>query len=107
MREIFIITARQDGFKSKEGNWYKGTYLHGKIESVFEYDIFCFDRKINLDEGIHQFVLNGQDVSFFLWKNREPNVVHPWRGYLVYSKDEEAYDFALKQYRRREEVFSI
>ena len=107
MREIFITTADKDKFKNKEGNWYKGTYLHGIIQDVLGYDIFSFDRKIKLNEGVHHFTLGGADVTYFLWVNRDKKSIHKYRGYLVFSKDLKAYDFALKQYTRREEIVTI
>lgn len=98
----YIVTGLDDRFKSEDRNWYKGTYLHGKIERDHEYDIFCFDRKQNLEEGIHYFQVNGKDVTFFLWKNREQReFMYPWRGYMVYSDDKEAYDDALKKYTKK------
>jgi len=102
----YIKVATDD--KYNDNNRYQGTYLHGKLESDFGYDIFAFDRKQNFDQGIHNFTLNvegkEQDVTFFLWKNRLPNRGNPWRGLMVYSKDEQSYQYALEKYKIKTEL---
>lgn len=102
MKALTITTATEDGFKSE--NRYRGTYLHGKLETDFGYDIFSFDRKQDFDQGIHNFTLNvdgkEQDVTFFLWKNEHYTIrMEPWRGLMVYTKDTEYYEDALEKYK--------
>lgn len=89
---------------------FAGTYLHGELETQNGYDIFAFDRKIELDEGAHDFMINNRPCTFFIWKDehchtREKNgkIVKYWRGYLIYKSDE-AYEFCKKNFKKREQL---
>lgn len=99
MRDLTISTMIEDGFKNK--NRFKGTFLHGKIEDDYKHDIFSFDRKQQFDEGVHHLIINKKDVTFFLKKGK----ILPYRGLMVYTKDEIAYKYALDKYVTNSENF--
>ena len=86
--EIKIYTSLDDTGMYNEEFRYKGTYLHGKLEIDMGYDIFCFDRKLDIKEGIHSFIINSIPSTLFLWKG-DINLGSVWRGYLIYNNDEE------------------
>lgn len=99
MKNLKIFTMNEDSFN--DNNRYSGTYLHGKAEDDYGFDIFSFQRKQNFDFGVHALEINGRDMSFYLWKGEDR---HPmYRGYLIYSNDEVANAFCLKNYINREQ----
>lgn len=100
-----IKTTLEENYNYK--NRFKGTFLHGKIEDHYGYDIFAFGRKKKFDVGVHNFTIkdkdnDDRDVTFFLWKPSDFRFTD-WRGFLVFSKDEKAYSHALKCYSEKEE----
>jgi hypothetical protein len=96
MKNLKIFTLVEKSFKQK--NRFKGTYLHGKAEQIYQHDIFCFERKQNFKEGVHLLEVNGRDMTFFLWKGTG---MEEFRGYLIYSEDTQAHEFCLNHYIKR------
>tara|TARA_R110002049_G_scaffold309180_1_gene518109 strand:- start:7737 stop:8048 length:312 start_codon:yes stop_codon:yes gene_type:complete len=99
-----IYVSTEDKFKND--NRYTGTYLHGKMETEYGYDIFSFSRKKKFETGVHNFTIRNKndeevDVTFFLWKAEQPS--DWWRGFLIYTKDEKAYRYCLESYRERKQ----
>ena len=99
MKNLKIFTVVEKSFKLN--NRFNGTYLHGKAEDNYKHDIFSFERKQSFEEGVHLLEVDGRDMTFFLWKGR--GGTQPFRGYLIYSEDEQAHAFCLKNYVNREQ----
>jgi len=100
MKNLKIFTSLEDNFKPN--NRYLGTFLHGKMELDYGYDLFSFERKQKFDEGVHEIEINGKDCTFILWKSKEERNPYPWRGYLIYSEDESR-SFCINNYKQKKE----
>ena len=99
MKNIEIYTSQDDRYNDK--NRYYGTYLHGDIETDFEYDIFCFAEKQNFETVIHKFLVNDKPTTFFVWKSSyqpEASKRAEWRGLVVYDSDVQNYEYAQQQF---------
>ena len=83
-------------------NRFRGTFLHGEIESDLGYDIFCFTEKLELRTGIHMLKINEKNCTFFLWEP-ESTLRFEWRGLLVYDNDVPSYDYGLKCFNEKED----
>ena len=99
MKNLKIFTAEHEKFNDKKR--YKGTYLHGKMEQDYGYDIFSFERKQKFETGVHEIEINGKDCTFFLWRPDEFKGVYGWRGFLIYANDSEARKHALFNYNKK------
>ena len=78
---------------------YRGTFLHGELQSKLGYDIFSFNQETNFEEGIHSITVNGISCYFYLWKTTsiDSNII-PWRGLLVIQTDLESVKYAQECY---------
>lgn len=78
---------------------YRGTYLHGVLESEIGYDIFAFDRPTNFKLGATKVIIEatGRRATFFLWEG-----IFDYTGYLVYDNDPQ-YDLCRKNFEIQEE----
>jgi hypothetical protein len=98
--ELSISTSQQETYNNN--NRYKGTYLHGQLESDMEYDIFSFDQETKFETGVHQVIVNGVDCFFILWE--DGLFVDEFRGYLIYQDDKDLL-FCLKGFLDKKEYF--
>ena len=97
-----IYTSLDDTGMYQEKFRFRGTYLHGELETEMGYDIFCFEKELNLDIGKHYFIINNKPSTLFLWKGDE-YMVSEWRGYLVYDDDTE-YDWCKDRYEKQKQL---
>lgn len=99
-----IRTRIHPKFKGNGGR-YRGTYLHGDIADYYGNDVFEFVGSHGFDEGVHNFEIEQDhglnEVTFFLWRNQRESNVQPWRGLLVYTKDEKSYQYGLQKYYQK------
>lgn len=96
-----IYTALNNKFREKFR--YKGTYLHGLMELNYQYDIFSFNEHTDYSPGIHNLTINDKDCVFFLWESDRPSECL-YRGFLVYSDDEESMKFAQESYNNKKQL---
>ena len=99
--KVEVYSSHDDRYK--EEYRFRGTYAHGELEDDLDYDIFSFDRLIEIEiPGEYKFIINNRHTTFFGWLGDEFNDTK-CRGLLVYDTDEE-YEFALDKYRRVEQI---
>lgn len=97
MKTLNVISINDE--TANEDFRYKGTYLHGELETQIGYDIFAFTEATNFEEGAHEIIIGHtkRPATFFLWKG-----IHfaNWRGYLIYNNDY-YYEYCKKQFINR------
>tara|TARA_R110000803_G_scaffold10393_2_gene31859 strand:+ start:435 stop:740 length:306 start_codon:yes stop_codon:yes gene_type:complete len=99
--KVEVYSSHDDRYK--EEYRFRGTYAHGELEDDLDYDIFSFDRSIEIDSpGEYKFIINNRNSTFFVWLGDEVNDTK-WRGLLVYDTDED-FAWALDKYRRAEQI---
>lgn len=106
-KDVTIITADRDEYDDiHKHKRYRGTYLHGKMQDDYYYDIFAFVDPVDYDqEGVYRLTVNNTPCLFFLWIPEHPRVreMYPWRGFLVYENDKEAVAWAKARFQTRKE----
>lgn len=93
-----IYTARDDRFIPE--NQIQGVYLHGEIENDMGYDIFSFSEKIEPIVGITELSINNRKCNLYIWESEEV-MLYKFRGYLIYSDDEEFNTHAKEKYKNK------
>jgi len=101
--EVKIYSARDDAGRYNDDFRFIGTYAHGELEDKIGYDVFSFDRKLNLEEGIHPMIVNNVAAVFMLWKAKKYVKFAEWRGFLVYNRDKD-FDWCMDRFNSRQEV---
>lgn len=79
---------------------YKGTYLHGKIEGVYGYDIFSFNKETSFVDGVNLITSKRHNDLLFIamFDVDEHCNINPSRGFLVLADDYGAIFEALEEY---------
>jgi len=79
---------------------YKGTYLHGKIEEIYGYDIFSFNKETSFVDGVNVITSKRHnDLLFIAMFDVDKHCnINPSRGYLVLADDYKAIYDALEEY---------
>jgi hypothetical protein len=86
MRKIDVINYNDES--ANDDFRYKGTFLHGELETEIGYDIFCFTEPSYFTYGATEVIIKRTNkvATFFLWRGDKFN---QYRGYLVYNDDKE------------------
>lgn len=101
MEEIKVYVSIDDTGMYNYENRFGGTYLHGTLEQENHYDIFAFEKKMELEEGAHDFLIDKRPCTFFLWKSNFRTKY--WRGFLVLKSDKEDYEYCKCAFEEREQ----
>ena len=102
MKKVNVIDINSE--HANENYRYRGTYLHGVLETEIGYDIFSFDREISFPLGATKVIIEstGRRATFFLWEG-DSRRGQEYTGYLVYDNDAD-YDFCRNNFELKSQA---